>query len=311
MIEKAGSVYDLKVGAMLVAEMPGTAPAVEAIDLAGARTILHSGWEDAAAAAGRPLALDLLVIEASGVPHDLLDAALPILDHHARARGARVVAALDEDQIDLVSAHLHGRHVQLLCAPSMADRVSALVIAGGMQLGAYVAQPGHDAEASRLRRLNEEVARIAETLARLTREDGGLPERPLPGVGDRRNGYGAPPTGETVGAQDIRQAIRARRMRAQFFEEALFEDPAWDMLLDLYAAELERGQVSVSSLCIAAAVAPTTALRWIAKMTESGLFERHPDPFDRRRAFMALSETARNAMRDYFAATRRVGLSIA
>ncbi|MGJ3628472.1 hypothetical protein AB5I41_18845 [Sphingomonas sp. MMS24-JH45] len=38
------------------------------------------------------------------------------------------------------------------------------------------------------------------------------------------------------------------------------------MLLDLFAAELERARVSVSSLCIAAAVAPTTALRWIGRM---------------------------------------------
>ena len=59
------------------------------------------------------------------------------------------------------------------------------------------------------------------------------------------------------------------------------------MLLDLYAAELEGAQVSVSSLCIAAAVAPTTALRWIGRMTEAGLFVRQPDPFDRRRAFLA------------------------
>ena len=46
-------------------------------------------------------------------------------------------------------------------------------------------------------------------------------------------------------------------------------------------------------------------------MTEFGLFERHPDPFDRRRAFMALSAKARQGMRDYCAAVRRSGLSIA
>lgn len=69
------------------------------------------------------------------------------------------------------------------------------------------------------------------------------------------------------------------------------------MLLDLYAAHLEGTQVSVSSLCIAAAVAPTTALRWIGKMTEAGLFTRQPDPVDRRRAFMVLTERALEGMR--------------
>jgi hypothetical protein len=42
--------------------------------------------------------------------------------------------------------------------------------------------------------------------------------------------------------------------------EDLFADPGWDILLDLYAARQEGKQVSVSSLCIAAAVPPTTAL---------------------------------------------------
>jgi DNA-binding MarR family transcriptional regulator len=193
----------------------------------------------------------------------------------------------------------------------MADRVAALTIAGATRLDAHVNEAS-DAEASRLRRLNEEVARIAETLARLTRGEVAPAERPPPGVADRPLGYGAPPPRpDTVAAHDIRQTIRARRLRQQFFDKGLFEDPAWDMLLDLFAAELERAQVSVSSLCIAAAVAPTTALRWIAKMTEAGLFVRHPDPFDRRRAFMALSDKARIGMQAYCAAARRAGLPIA
>jgi hypothetical protein len=43
-------------------------------------------------------------------------------------------------------------------------------------------------------------------------------------------------------------------MREQFFGPDLFADPAWDILLDLYAARLEQQRVAVSSLCIAAAV---------------------------------------------------------
>ena len=102
-----------------------------------------------------------------------------------------------------------------------------------------------------------------------------------------------------------------RRLRDRFFASGLFEDPAWDMLLDLFAAELEGSAVSVSSLCIAAAVAPTTALRWIARLTDAGLLERRPDPFDKRRVFMALSEAARQGMRGYCRAVREAGLAIA
>ena len=82
------------------------------------------------------------------------------------------------------------------------------------------------------------------------------------------------------------------------------------MLLDLYAADAEDMPVSVSSLCIASAVAPTTALRWIARMTEDGLLERHPDATDRRRAFMALTDVARLGMRGYLVGLRRAGLTI-
>ena len=94
-------------------------------------------------------------------------------------------------------------------------------------------------------------------------------------------------------------AVRHKRheLFGNFGDETLFEDPAWDMLLDLYAAELEGKRVSVTSLCIAAGVAPTTALRWISKMTEMALLIRHPDLDDRRRAFMTLSPPASEAMR--------------
>jgi DNA-binding MarR family transcriptional regulator len=94
-----------------------------------------------------------------------------------------------------------------------------------------------------------------------------------------------------VQAGQIRAMIRARRMRDQFFKGDLFADPAWDMLLDLMAARLEQRRVAVSSLCIAAAVPPTTALRWIKTLCEQGLFVRVADPQDGRRVFIELSDS--------------------
>ena len=46
----------------------------------------------------------------------------------------------------------------------------------------------------------------------------------------------------------------------------------------------------------------TTALRWIGKLTAADLLHRHPDPQDRRRAFVSLSPAARDAMYRYVAA---------
>ena len=153
------------------------------------------------------------------------------------------------------------------------------------------------------------MARIAEVLTQLARDDHG--HVATHDIEDRRRSYDAGPGDEgEVAAQEVRRTIRARRLRDQFFGEGLFEDPAWDMLLDLYAAELEHSRVSVSSLCIAAAVAPTTALRWIAKLTDSGLLVRHPDPVDRRRAFVTLAPQTSQAMRRYMVALQRSDLKI-
>lgn len=56
----------------------------------------------------------------------------------------------------------------------------------------------------------------------------------------------------------------------------------------------------MTSLCIAAAVPPTTALRWIQQMTEMRMLVREADPDDRRRAFIALADNVADAMARYF-----------
>ena len=103
----------------------------------------------------------------------------------------------------------------------------------------------------------------------------------------------------------IREMIKLRRLRDQHFPPDLFADPAWDILLDLYAANLEGKSVSVSSLCIAAAVPPTTALRWITTMTEHGALVRKQDPNDARRVFIGLSEDSEDRLTAYFTSVGR------
>lgn len=82
------------------------------------------------------------------------------------------------------------------------------------------------------------------------------------------------------------------------------------MLLDLTAARAEHLRVSVTSLCIASAVPPTTALRWITQMTDMGLMERLNDETDRRRAFIALTDKAADAMARYFAELGRSAVKL-
>lgn len=85
--------------------------------------------------------------------------------------------------------------------------------------------------------------------------------------------------------------LRLRRRRESVLGAHLFADPCWDMLLDLYVA-LNKGTrpVSVSSLCVAAAVPATTAIRWIETLVKEGLIFRESDPTDKRRVFIHLTD---------------------
>jgi DNA-binding MarR family transcriptional regulator len=98
----------------------------------------------------------------------------------------------------------------------------------------------------------------------------------------------------------LQRVLRARRARAEHFPADLFADPAWDMLLDLYHAHLVQQRVTVSSLCVAANVPATTALRYIQALEQKQLVERHPDPLDKRRFFVGLTRSSVDSFERYF-----------
>ena len=162
-----------------------------------------------------------------------------------------------------------------------------------------------------LLRLTEQVGQIAE---RLGAREGETAQRgmfrfgsptlqfsgsdPVNGGGDRLARVAQPPLPAPA---LVRRIIGQRQDRARFFGGDLFADPAWDILLDLTAAQAEHARVSVTSLCIASGVPPTTALRWIGHMIEAGLLARVQDETDRRRVFIVLTDGAAKAMARYFA----------
>ncbi len=152
----------------------------------------------------------------------------------------------------------------------------------------------------RLQQLSEQVGRIANVLAALSEDEAAAAA--MAAVGADPNGGG-----QRLDAGFIRSVIRMRRLREHFFKGDLFADPAWDMLLDLMAARVERQRVAVSSLCIAAAVPPTTALRWIKGLCDQGLFVRVADPEDGRRVFIELSNETAARMEAYLRSAQRIG----
>ena len=109
--------------------------------------------------------------------------------------------------------------------------------------------------------------------------------------------------------QQLRRIVKTRAIRREYFDAELFADPAWDILLDLYAAELAQQRVSVSKCCLGANVPATTALRHIESLSKKGLIVRSPDPLDARRTFVSLSESASAAMQAFLSASRRIAAS--
>lgn len=102
----------------------------------------------------------------------------------------------------------------------------------------------------------------------------------------------------------IERTLKLRRLREELFPPGLFADPAWDILLDLYLAEMTGRRVSISSAAIASAVPPTTALRWIKLLVDLGLIIRVPDPHDRRRIDLVLTDAAKSSLSAWEAAAR-------
>ena len=268
--------------------------AARTIQSFGLRIADTVGLEVAPERIDRQIAASALWVELEADRGALMDR---LLDHVNRdvghGRYPAIVAAPSE-MIDAITARLTDGGIELVVDGDEAARTAALAVA--------LTDAGHpdrlsdvasDQNATRLRQLSDEVGRIASTLARLSTGPDSVP-RPTelpPVAGDLPE----------ISAEMVRTVIRARRLRSRYFDDEMFADPAWDMLLDLLQAELAQHRVPVSSLCIAAAVPATTALRWLKTMTQQGMFVRRADPHDGRRVFVELAPNASQSLRRYFA----------
>ena len=218
-----------------------------------------------------------------------------LLDHVARdvAEGRYgAVVAVPGEFLDTVAVHAFDPNLDVVVDGDESERAAALAIAiSGARRTDRLSDMTADKNAARLRQLSDEVSRIAATLARLSTGPAAsvrpVESEPLSDAPE-------------VPVETVRAVIRARRLRTRYFQEELFADPAWDMLLDLLQAESSNLRVPVSSLCIAAAVPATTALRWLKTMVQEGIFVRRADPHDGRRVFVELAPQTSQTLRRYF-----------
>jgi hypothetical protein len=263
---------------------------------------------------GDVVAVDCAVTGNRGIDGMML-AGLARLDMRVARSGAKLIVGTNLAGLDDVFAVLDQSNPQILVSPSRAERVIAVGRVIG-EAGAAHLREMEEADRIALLHLSQQVEAIAHSLDRMGHADrvhgpGGLGELKRDYVPHEPSAFASLSAGGGAASVPmlpdphvVRQIIANRQARARFFDPALFGDPAWDMLLDLTAAYGEGARVSVTSLCIAAGVPATTALRWLTQMVDSGIFQRVPDPVDRRRAFIALSDKALSAMANYFGSLR-------
>lgn len=108
-------------------------------------------------------------------------------------------------------------------------------------------------------------------------------------------------TDESI-SRNVDTTIRRRLLRRQLLgHPELFGEPAWDMLLDLFAHECAGKRLSMSSLCVAAAIPESSAMRLAQRLVDEGIMLRLPDPSDGRRSFMKIAPDVAHRLRAYFA----------
>lgn len=324
----SAQVLDPRPTMLVIAPDPAGADLAAMADGAGFRVIARATPADAPPRLAQLAGVDGLLLDLRHLPLTIsVEPLLVAARDCAEAVSARLTLIADLESVDVACALTDGTDAEIWCAPSATEIATGLCL---LRLAAGRAPRLHDigreAESARLDQLSAEVRRLALTIERLASNGDaeGAAERRLR---DRRSDM-APvpmlvPLGQepeevqvrskatpapTVTAAEVRALLQARRQRERYLAADLFADPAWDMMLDLMAARLVGKRVSVSSLCIASAVPPTTALRWISQLTERGLFVRSRDPSDARRIFISLSDEAAESLAAWFAATRRAGM---
>ena len=97
----------------------------------------------------------------------------------------------------------------------------------------------------------------------------------------------------------ISRIIQARRLRSDLLGSNLFSDPAWDLLLALFLAELRQHRLTTSQLTKATSTSTTSALRWLDALERQGWILRRRAPLDGRKLFVELSESVSVALRQW------------
>lgn len=103
-------------------------------------------------------------------------------------------------------------------------------------------------------------------------------------------------TGAHPPLERVRDLIQRQHARDALFEPGLFADPAWDILLEIYRAELECRTTFPRELGRATGHPQTSVLRWVSRLEAAGLVFRRNDGASSWRVRVALTPDGLAAM---------------
>lgn len=112
--------------------------------------------------------------------------------------------------------------------------------------------------------------------------------------------------GRPAGLRSLELLQNLEEARTTIFRDAVMPEPAWEMLAELMHARLEGKPITVSSLALASKSPMTTALRRIDDLVAGGLARRVPDPEDRRRTHVELTDEGRARMQLFLESFSRI-----
>lgn len=107
-------------------------------------------------------------------------------------------------------------------------------------------------------------------------------------------------------ARFVRTLIAARRLRSDRLGPALAPEPGWSVLLALYAAHLEGGQLTLAALTETTGAPGSTVYGRIVALEAQGLLARSPDPARGRGTIVRLTDEAVARIHDYLREAREI-----
>ncbi len=99
-----------------------------------------------------------------------------------------------------------------------------------------------------------------------------------------------------------RLILESRKRRFDHFGRGVFGEPAWEMLLVLYATSAGERQ-TIARLSELSGASRTTSVRWFEYLEREGLVSRQPHPTDKRTDFVQLTEKGTRKLEAYLTET--------